>query len=100
MLLPAGRLKLEEWLSSTRRDLASVQRQLADGVPASEVRRERVEPAVAIGQSELHAWARDRVWDCTSLRSSCCIVADFQPQIETETHLDLVEMRRRLWGLP
>ena len=100
MLLPAGRLKLEEWLSSTRRDLASIQRQLADGVPASEVRREQVEPAVAIGQSELHAWARDRVWDCTRLRSSCCIVADFQPPIETETHLNLVEMRRRLWAYP
>ena len=62
--------KAERWFKEALSDLISIRDQLAAGVPPADIRRGRRE-AIAIGQTEMADWARDRVWDC---RGECCVL--------------------------
>lgn len=75
-------------------DLTSIRDQLADGVAPEDIRRGR-RHAIAIGQTEISEWARDRVWDC---RSACCVLSDFHAALDT--HLDLTYLESRLRHYP
>ena len=70
---------------------------------AGESLAERRRPSpLAIGQEELHPWARGVVWDCRpptrALHEGCCVVADFHAPFESDLNLEL--FRRRLHGYP
>jgi len=56
----SGLARWDEWMAHTLTDLQSIERQLASGVPPSEVSRDRP-AAIAIGQDETNSWARGRV---------------------------------------
>ena len=94
LLLPEAQEAVRRWLLATLEDLVSVRDALASGVSPDEVARERPRP-LAVGQTELHAWARGRVWDC---RQECCRVADFGERIDT--HLNLTFLHDRLLHYP
>ena len=94
MLLPACQEEVQRWFEATLTDLVSIREQLAKGIPAAAVQRNRPSPLV-VGQSCLHRWARWRVWDCRSL---CCKPLDFHAPFET--HLNLEYLRRRLGEYP
>ena len=98
MMLPATQTLVVSWLRHTMRDL----RELRDATEAGTAhtfadgtrRRDRPRP-LAVGRLELHAWARDRVWDC---RAACCQLLDFRAPIRT--HLNLEYLRTRLQTYP
>ena len=80
---------VRRWLLATLNDLIAIREGVAAGIEPDEVVRTRPRP-LAIGQSELHQWARGRVWDC---RQECCVVADFEAQMSTHLNLDLIRTR-------
>ena len=90
MMLPDTQRMVRAWLDRTLRDLLVVRDHVGETPPD----RDRP-PPLAIGQSELHEWARGRVWDC---RGACCVVADFHADFDT--HLNLDYLRRRLAAYP
>ena len=89
MLTAVARRRLTDWMHKTALDLAGI-RDALEADPTAEAPRDRP-PAIAIGQCEMHEWARGRVWDC---RGACCVVADFEAPIDT--HLNLEYLRQRL----
>ena len=68
--------------------MVAIQEAEARGV-AADLARFRP-PAIAIGQTELHEWARGRVWDC---RQACCVVADFRAPISSSLDRDYLWQR-------
>ena len=98
MMLPETQLAVAAWLRHALQDLQRIRlavdegraTQLSDGTE----RRDRPR-ALAVGQLELHPWARGRVWDC---RGPCCKLLDFRAPINT--HLDTSYLRRRLADYP
>ena len=86
--------KAERWFKEALSDLVSIRDQLAAGVPPADIHRGRRE-AIAIGQTEMAEWARDRVWDC---RGECCVLSDFRAL--PDSHLDLSYLKRRLRHYP
>ena len=94
LLLPETATRVHRWLSDSLRDLSGIRDQLAMGILPDAVSRTRPRP-LAIGQTELHVWARGRVWDC---RGVCCVVQDFRAPFET--HLNLEFLRQRLASTP
>ena len=92
MMLPTTQIRVQRWLRHALTDLISMRDAAAAGRPLEE--RDRPGP-LAVGDSELHAWARGRVWDC---RGECCEVADFRRPIST--HLNLAYLERRLRDYP
>ena len=57
---------------------------------------------IAVGQAELHVWARGRVWDCRpktrAAAAGCCRVLDFHEPFDT--HLNRTYLARRLHNYP
>ena len=88
-----ARAKAEQWFREALTDLTGIRDQLAAGVAPADVRREHRQ-AIAIGQTEMAPWARDRVWDC---RSECCVVSDFHAPLETHLNLPYLESRLRYY---
>jgi hypothetical protein len=88
----SGLARWDEWMAHTLADLQSIERQLASGVPPSEVSRDRP-AAIAIGQDETNSWARGRVWDCTYEASSCCVVMDFAHRGKPNLNTDWIRTR-------
>ena len=82
-------LRVYTWLQHDLEDLVRIRDSLAKGTPPGDVFRDRP-LALAVGQSELHEWARGITWDCRpALRSAeaCCQPLDFHAPFET--HLEL-----------
>ena len=95
MLLPETVERLNRWLRLMASDLANIREH--QGEPnVGEMERQRP-PPLAIGQTEIHPWARGRVWDCTKRFSECCVVADFQEPIQSDLNLMLRPCTR---GIP
>ena len=91
-LMPlATQQRCRRWLESALDDLAAVQE---EGINAER----RRPPPIAVGQSELHPWARNIVWDFTFERSACGVPLDYALPIET--HLNLPYIRDRLRTYP
>ena len=97
----ATRARVYGWLEHNLRDLVSVRDALAAGADPASIWRDRP-TALAVGQYELHEWARGRVWDCRpntrAASSGCCVVADFHAPFDT--HLNLELFPRRLHSYP
>ena len=93
------RQRVYAWLQLNLDDLLAMQRAALAGETLAE--RRRPSP-LAIGQEELHPWARGVVWDCRpptrALHEGCCVVADFHAPFESDLNLEL--FRRRLHGYP
>lgn len=93
------RQRVYAWLQLNLDDLLAMQRATLAGESLAE--RRRPSP-LAIGQEELHPWARGVVWDCRpptrALHEGCCVVADFHAPFESDLNLEL--FRRRLHGYP
>ena len=99
-LMPEStRQRAYDWLQLNLDDLLAMQRAALAGESLAE--RRRPSP-LAIGQEELHPWARGVVWDCRpptrALHEGCCVVADFHAPFESDLNLEL--FRRRLHGYP
>ena len=91
------RKKVKAWLAASWEDLQGIERQLEEGVEPDDVQRCRPEP-IAIGQKELHWWARGIVWDCTRENAQCCEPLDFQANVST--HLNRSYLAERLSHYP
>jgi len=94
MLTDTAQHRLSEWLEAARADLVILRDALARGVDPDKVVRRRPRP-IAIGQSEMHPWARGRVWDCTLEAEPCCVVADFHAPILENLAQDELSTRLR-----
>ena len=98
LMLPDTQLVVAAWLRHALQDLQRIRLAVDEGRAAQlsdgSERRDRPR-ALAIGQLELHPWARGRVWDC---RGPCCKLLDFRAPINT--HLNLTYLQRRLADYP
>ena len=98
MMVPATQRAVRAWIIHALQDLVRIRLAVAEGrearLASGEERRDRPR-AFAVGQLELHPWARGRVWDC---RGPCCKMLDFQAPINT--HLNLAYLRERLADYP
>ena len=98
MMLPDTQLAVAGWLRHALQDLQRIRVAVDEGrathLSDGTERRDRPR-ALAVGQLELHPWARGRVWDC---RGPCCKLLDFRAPINT--HLNLAYLRRRLADYP
>eukprot|EP00965_Chrysotila_dentata_P075755 2502999-Pleurochrysis_carterae.AAC.1 len=84
LLLPSAKVKLDAWLCDTLADLASIK---DDGQAAVRSRPR----SVAIGQAELHPWARGTIWDFTSERNPLCgSPLDYDAPLETHLNVDFL----------
>ena len=90
MLDAEAQAKTQRWLNESHKDLLNVRAKLSQGTAPHAIIRHRPTP-IAVGQSELRAWARDRVWDCRKLHSTCCHVADFHAPIDSGLNRDLLQ---------
>ena len=97
MLSDTAQHRFITWLNWSHRDLLSIRTQLRDGRAPASITRDRP-PPMAIGQSEIHEYARNRVWDCRKLTSNCCIIADFHAPIKSDLNRELIA--RRLANYP
>ena len=92
-LMPEStRLIVKAWLQNTLDDLLSIQSGLSIGILPDNLIRHRPKP-LAIGQGQLHEWARGRVWDCRLLTTSCCVLVDFHAPINTHLNLEILASR-------
>lgn len=87
ILTEAGRQRLDSWVDSVRTDLRGIRQQLHEGVAADYVSRSLRPRPIAVGQTELHAWARGIVWDCRR-------ALDFKALPESGLNIPLM---RQLW---
>ena len=83
--------RVRAWLTASLLDLAAIRDE------GDEAERNRPRP-IAVGQSELYPWARNRVWDFTFERSSCGVPLDYTLPIDS--HLNLEYLRERLVDYP
>ena len=93
-LPPATRARVQQWLNHQLADLTAIRAALAAGQAPASIVRDRPRP-LAIGQGEMHPWARGRVWDCRRIHAECCVVLDYSLPFESDLNLDFLRERLR-----
>ena len=91
LMLPSTQTRVSGWLEAALLDLQLIEE---DGEDAER----RRPPPIAVGQLELHPWARGIVWDFTFERSQCGVPLDYTLPIST--HLNLTYLGSRLADHP
>lgn len=84
LFLRDSRNRVQDWFHMQLLDLLSIELQLRKGITPADVQRNYRPSPMAVGQTELAAFARGVIWDC---RRRCCSVLDFSAL--PETHLDV-----------
>lgn len=87
LITPGAQNAMQRWLQHQLSDLIELRRQLAEGVQPEQVKRNRP-AAIALGQSEVVAWARGIIWDC---RQPCCSPLDFAAPFSSDLNLRVLK---------